>query len=157
MQVAKRRVHVFVEALHVAEAERLAALRKRSMSDTLAYLIGRGLEREAHTELVQLTSAVEALGEQLERLQEQTEYQETRESERYRRLLGHLQVNQALGAEAVACQRVKMLEDRPRDYDKAVDLARRQTTEDAGMYRESLAIGGPAQPRKSGKQGERAA
>ena len=157
MAEKKTRLAFRIDPLLAEEVVRLAGLRRRDVSDTIAYLVAKGLEREGHTELVQLTSAVEALGEQLERLQEQAEYQESRESERYRRLLGHLQVNQALSAEAVACQRVKMLEDRPRDYDKAVDLARRQTTEDAGMYRESLAIGGPAQARKSAKQGERTA
>lgn len=157
MAEKKTRLAFRLDPMLAEEVVRLAGLRRRDVSDTIAYLVAKGLEREARTETEQIIRAVESCSEQIEQLQELAEALELREAERFRRLLGHLQVNQALGAEAVACQRVKMLEDRPRDYDKAVDLARRQTTEDAGMYRESLAIGGPAQARKSGKQAERAA
>jgi len=157
MAEKKTRLAFRIDPLLAEEVVRLAGLRRRDVSDTIAYLVAKGLDREARTETEQIIRAVEACSEQIEQLQGLAESLEQREAERFRRLLGHLQVQQALSAEAVACQRVKMLDAQPKDYGRAVELARRQATEDAGMFRESLAIGGPAQARKLGKQGERAA
>lgn len=157
MQAKKRRLEVYLEADRAREVERLAGVRKRSLSDTAGYLLRAGLESEAHTEMAQLTRAIEAISVQLEQLQDWAEGHSQLDAERFRRVLGHLQINQALVAEAVACQRVTLLEDRPEDYSKAVDLARRQATEDAGHFRDSIAIAGPRRVDVPGVKGRKSA
>jgi hypothetical protein len=157
MRARRTRLAFRIDPLQAEEVVRLAGLRRRDVSDTIAYLVARGLEREARTETEQIMGAVTSCAELIEQLLELTEVLEQRESERFRRVLGHLQVQQALTAEAVACQRVKMLDDRPKDYARAVDLARRQATEDAGMFRESLSVGGPPRRSEAVARGGRAA
>ena len=143
MRVKKRRFQYRIDHELAAEMERLASARSMCVSDMTAYLVGRGLELEGHLELVRLTRLMEAQGEQIDQLQAQIEALETREAERFRRFLGHLQHHQALTTELVCGQRVKMAGDRPRDYEKTIETARGQVTEDAVVFRESIALVGP--------------
>lgn len=158
MRVKKRRFQYRIDHELATEMERLATARSMCVSDMTAYLVGRGLELEGHLELVTLTRLMEFQGEQIEQLQAQFEALETREAERFRRFLGHLQHHQALTTELVCGQRVKMAGDRPRDYEKTIETARGQVTEDAAVFRESIALAGPVR-RSDGapKKSERAA
>ena len=143
MRVKKRRFQYRIDHELAAEMERLASARSMCVSDMTAYLVGRGLELEGHLELVKLTRLIESQGEQIDQLQGLFETLEAREAERFRRFLGHLQHHQALTTELVSGQRVKMAGDCPRDYEKTIETARGQVTEDAVVFRESIALVGP--------------
>lgn len=119
----------------------LAASKGVSVSDLIRDLVERGMAECGDTDLSRLTRVCGSMAEETDSLVERLGGLEDREGQRFRYLLGHLQQMQALVTELVQLQRVVTLADRPADYDKAVELARRQVSEDAGVYRSSLSAG----------------
>lgn len=144
MSTQRMRFQVWLEPQDAHQVQRWAQAAGKSLSAAMAYLAIRGLEQEIGTGLEHLRRVCDATSLQVEQLQALIEALEIREAERFRRLLGHVQLHQAQTTELLAGQRVKMLDDRPKDYARAVEIARGQVSEDAGLYRESIAAAGPA-------------
>lgn len=142
MRLTKRRLQFRIDQGQAEEVERLAQLRRRDLSDTIAHLVGRGLDREAHRELSQLSGLIATLSEHVEQLQAQVEALEAREAIRFRLLLGHQQQHQAMSTECLQLQREGLTQGYPARYAEALEAARRQVSEDARTYRASLAAGG---------------
>jgi hypothetical protein len=131
--------------------ERLANQRGKDLSEMIAHLVARGLDCEMYPEPTYQTRVIDSLVDQFDQLQAQIEALENREAERFLRQMGHLQNIQAQTTEVMCEQRVKMAEDRPRDYQRAIDQARNQVYEDAKLYRESVAVAGPSRRAQAGK------
>jgi hypothetical protein len=143
MAIQRMRFQVRLDPHEGRQVVRWAEAEGRSFSSAVAHLVMRGLEQETGSGVEQLRRMCDAMTQQLEQVQEVMEVLETREAERFRRFLGHLQHHQALTTELVCGQRVKMAGDRPRDYEKTIQSARGQVTEDAVVFRESIALVGP--------------
>lgn len=144
MATRKERVWAYLDAEVAEKVSRLAILRRRTVSDTVAYLTVRGLERETETELAQMSRTVGAFGDQVEQLQAVIESLESREAERFRLYLGHLQQHQAITTELLHLQRLMFMDERASAYAKVIESAREQVAEDAKVFRSSLASGGAA-------------
>lgn len=112
-----------------------------SVSELIRQFIERGLAQDGATELHRLERICGSLAEDADALNVQIEGLAGRESGRFRYLLGHLQQLQAMVTELLLVQRVRITSEHPADYARALDLARRQVSEDAAEYRASLAAG----------------
>lgn len=157
MGTRKERVWAYLDAEVAEKVNRLATLRRRTVSDTIAYLSVRGLERETETEMAQMVRTVGTCAEQIEQLQAVTESLESREAERFRLFLGHLQQHQAITTELLHLQRLMFMDERASAYAKVIESAREQVAEDAKVFRSSLASGGAARRVLSAKGSGKAA
>jgi hypothetical protein len=138
------RFQVWLEPKPAREIERWAQAQGKSLSASVAHLAIRGLVQEGGNSLDLLTRVCDALSQQVEQLQAVIESLESREAERFRLFLGHLQQHQAITTELLHLQRLMFMDERASAYAKVIESAREQVAEDAKVFRSSLASGGAA-------------
>ncbi len=141
MSSARRRFQFRIHRQMGQRLELHAKAKRVSVSDAIASFVERGLAEEAGTELDAVLHLCSTLSGDAQALLQNVAGLEQREGGRYRYVLGHLQQVQMMVTEVLHIQRVLITADRPMEYARAVELARRQAGEDAGVYRASLAAG----------------
>ena len=141
MNSSRRRYQFRIQRPLGQRLELHARAKRVSVSDAIASFVERGLVEEAGTELDAVLHLCSTLSGDAQSLLQDVAGLEQREGGRYRYVLGHLQQVQVMVTELLHIQRVLVMTERPAEYARAVDLARRQASEDAGVYRTSLAAG----------------
>jgi hypothetical protein len=142
MNISRRRYQFRIQRQLGQRLELHARAKGVTVSDAIASFVERGLVEDAGTELDAVLHLCSTLSGDAQSLLQGVAGLEQREGGRYRYVLGHLQQVQVMVTELLHIQRVLVTADRPLEYARAVDLARRQAGEDAGVYRASLAAGG---------------
>lgn len=156
MAELRKRFQVWLEPKPAQAVERWAQAQDKSLSAAVAHLAIRGLDQETGVALENLQRLCDGLALQVEQLQAVVESLESREAERFRLFLGHLQQHQAITTELLHLQRLMFMDERAGAYTKVIESARAQVTEDAKLFRSSLASGGAARRIPAGKSTEKA-